>query len=67
MSQWFAVAANENVPLTSCDHRKRDKLQETCPSVLLFRNMRPLSQQKLPSVTEAYITHVIEDSRNTKF
>ena len=38
MSQWFAVAANENVPLTSCDHRKRDKLQETFPSVLLFRN-----------------------------
>ena len=23
--------ANENVPLTSCDHRKRDKLQEIVP------------------------------------
>ena len=32
VSHRFAAPADENVPLTSCDHRERDKLQDTFPS-----------------------------------
>ena len=63
--QQFVESRNENVPLSLCDHRKRDKLQETLPIVIkqLFgivrtfvaTKLRDKLQEKLPSVTAPII------------
>ena len=37
--QRFAAPANENVPLTSCDHRKRSKLREALHSVTPIKQL----------------------------
>ena len=39
MPQRFAAPANENVRLTVCDHRKRDKLQETLLSITPIKQL----------------------------
>ena len=73
----LAAAANENVPLTSCDHRKQGKLvarNAKRPSNNLFRRVRTFAatklqdklQQKLATVTAPLIKEKSTTCKNSR-